>query len=61
MKYFRCDGCGHQCCCPESLVKRMKLMCAALVDSQVRNGKVVPVKCGGNLKEISEEEAMGYV
>jgi len=71
LKFFKCDKCGWSTCCPERM-SRPSMQCGAVAqyliaddasvgqDGRIQSAGIKPIGCGGNILEISEEEAMSY-
>lgn len=68
LKYFRCNKCGWQCI---GGMYTPSMMCGAVVQYLVAENEIEedgpfkslglkPIGCGGEIKEISLEEAMSY-
>lgn len=71
VKFFKCEKCNSQCYLPASKV-RPEMKCGAVrqylfadnpeagQDGKIESLGIKPIGCGGNMKEITQEEAMSY-
>lgn len=71
LKFFRCNKCGWQTVCSEPMA-RIAMKCGAVVQyiaaddpsigerGPIQSIGLKPIGCGGELAEISEEEAMSH-